>query len=208
MIIEPERDKSLDWWWVLLGAEYKNPEVKLVSKDNMARIKAQVDFGLGERQETKLKSFEFLTMDGFEEKDCIISDDGNVLGLLFSHRLKEFLDKEGVNNIQYFNAKVKDGKTGDLYEYYLANIIGTSDAIDKEESELEFVYEIDLVYIEELCFDEDILNKQELRILRMEDVTTLIAVKGELKIKLEKEEFTGLHLFLPEDWHEHVIIEM
>lgn len=201
-MIKAKIDKTLKWWWILLDSFYKDPEVQLDSKDHFLRIQKQWDFCAGERIDDGIPTLVFDTIEKIEVKDCIVPK-GKGLGLIFSSKLKEILENEGIDNIDYYNILINNKHSKEELEgYYLTNIVETKPFLT-DDSMWDDVPSLDLKIIMDIGFNEDFLENQKSKIIRSEKCPTIIAIRGSLKQKLDEEGITGLDTILPEDWHDY-----
>lgn len=153
--------------------------------------------------EHDLSNLEFIceTLPSGAMTDYAVSDMGCSV---VSERLKQYFDKLGLKNVQYFPATVieKEGgiaKTG----YYAANIVGLIDCIDVNESEMDSELddngELTVIWsIDQLVLKEKISYQEPL--FRPAYFTGIILLAEILKQKLEESDMTGIRIVVPERW--------
>lgn len=119
---------------------------------------------------------------------------------LFSPRLREALDAGGVDNIEYFPARVLNRSTGEQRPYFAANVIGLLRAMDRDQSQFmpyednpDVALTIDRLVIDDSRFDG-------LRLFRLAEFDLLIVVQDALKERLEQLALVGVDFVVPEDW--------
>lgn len=119
---------------------------------------------------------------------------------LFSPRLREALETSGVDNIEYYPARVVNRSTQEQRPYLGANIIGLVRAMDRDQSEFmaydgnpDVALTIDRLVIDNSRFDG-------LRIMRLAEFDLLIIVEDKLKERLEQLPLVGVDFVAPEDW--------
>ncbi|HED32686.1 MAG TPA: hypothetical protein ENJ08_00520 [Gammaproteobacteria bacterium] len=121
------------------------------------------------------------------------------MGLMFSHRLIEILNNEGVNNIQYFDADVSYEPTGEKYNYRVANILGSISALDIEKSDVTLSHSGIVIDIEQMVFDEAKMNGN--KIFRLKESIMHIVVHKSIKEAIETAGLSGF-LFITDDEYE------
>jgi hypothetical protein len=122
------------------------------------------------------------------------------LGLLINGEVKSIFDKVGVDNVQYFPARLVEEKTGSVNkEYCFANIVGKYSAVDFSKSDLELYDDGDIRFIDKLVLDID--ENQDLgHLFRLAEFPYLIIVSDALKEAIEKKGVTGMAVYNPEDY--------
>lgn len=122
-------------------------------------------------------------------------------GLLFSTRLRDLLQKIGIDNIQYFPAVVRNPveKTS-TKDYSIANIIGRVACIDRKSSELEMSPDDPdrIEFIESLAIDEK--KARGLDLFRLDEKTEIIVLSDRVKKACEKAKITGVRFYPPKDF--------
>lgn len=117
---------------------------------------------------------------------------------LFSSKFCEVLKLLGIYNIQYFDANVKYGPTGQQLDYKLANILGMVNALDTTASVCD-VDEDGLVdSFELIVLNEDSLSG--LDFVRFTDMMSLIIISRRIASKLKESDLTGLRILEPSEW--------
>jgi len=123
---------------------------------------------------------------------------------IVSKRFKEFLENQGVDNIDYYSATVIECEGGQAKEgYYSANIIGLVDCIDRDSSVMRADYDdegnLDIIFgISKLVLKDRVINCGA--IFRAYPFTRLVLIDESLKEKFEKSPITGVRLIAPERW--------
>lgn len=119
---------------------------------------------------------------------------------LVSPKLRAALERSGVDNIEYFPARVVDRSTREQRPYFGANIIGLVRALDREQSEFmpyddnpDVALTIDRLVVDTTQFDG-------MRLFRLAEFDLLIVVDDALKAELEQQAVTGIDFVAPEDW--------
>ena len=193
------------WWWIFLGSEYLEPDLMVYPKSQMLLNEHQVSFGYGVEQTIPtVVRFTLNPAKDFEEKDCLIPP-GNRLGLVFSEKLRSVLTNWGVDNIQYLDCLIEDQQKKKVYHNYkIANILGALDFLDPTESQMQKMYQFDLMLIDYLRFDERVLDQSERKIIRNAECPSIIAIQGALKVAVEQHGITGTQFILPEDWESKI----
>lgn len=124
-----------------------------------------------------------------------------VPGLVFSNRLYSLLHNMMIDNLQYFDLDIIDPYSDrQLNGYKIANIIGTVDCINREESDLEYFDDGDVEFINKLVLDEDKVPS-ELDIFRLSGRTTMVLVSQVVKDAIAGAKMTGCVFYKPEDYH-------
>lgn len=149
-----------------------------------------------------LSRLEFICETSPAEKyfDFAISDMGCPV---VSERLKNLLDGNGVNNIEYFPATVLEEERQNPKEgYYAANIIGLVDCLDKEHSEFDGYFKDGVLKaisgIEELSLLEEI--QFPAHIFRMYLFRRIILIHESFKRIFEEAGISGVKFIQPENW--------
>lgn len=113
---------------------------------------------------------------------------------LFSDRLKKKLDQLGVDNIQYHKVEMIDHDTKSQIEveYWLANIVGLIDCVDREQSDCE--YDSFLESYDLNSFVIDPLKVFGAKIFRIFDERSLIVIDESIKCAIDSESFEAIRL--------------
>ncbi|MCB9762118.1 MAG: hypothetical protein H6741_13215 [Alphaproteobacteria bacterium] len=109
---------------------------------------------------------------------------------LFSGRMREVLAGAGVDNVQYFPARVSSAVSGLSLDHQVANIIGCVDLLDLERSDL-VVDEDD--FVEEIfgmVFDE--ARAEGRRLFRLGEFESLVIVRSDVRDAIERAGLTGM----------------
>lgn len=122
---------------------------------------------------------------------------------LFSTKFQKTLKDIGVDNIQYFPAKVIYEPTGKEVEYKIANVIGVVKALDTEASILKsdkcgFAY-----YIKKLVLKENKLHN--LDFFRLYEMMDLIVVSQRIADILNTSNLTGIRIIETSEWHSGIV---
>lgn len=119
---------------------------------------------------------------------------------LFRDDLVAALQRAGVDNLELFEAEVRDPDNGQVYTNYKAvNIIGLVAAADMDKSDAIVHDGIPLVDVsfDKLVVDPD--KTMDLLFFRLAENNGAILVHESVKEYLEKEGFTTLEFYLPEE---------
>ncbi len=154
-------------------------------------------------KEYDLSNLEFLceTLPSGFFPDYAVSDMGCSV---ISECLKNLLEKLGIDNIQYFNAKIieQEGESA-KQGYYAANIVGLVDCIDREVSEMDVEAdengELNIIFGIDKLVLKDIPSNYN-TIYRVSFFTRLILVDKDLKDIFEQNFIQGIKLVKPERW--------
>ena len=122
------------------------------------------------------------------------------LSTLFHQQLKEELDDFGVDNIMYFPVRLLDQNTNTTEgSYFLTNIIGLLDCVDKDKSDLKMC-ETGLGYdFLSMVIDEKKTNGA--KIFRLKDDPTKIIINQELYDHfISTDMLVGVELIKTEDY--------
>jgi hypothetical protein len=119
---------------------------------------------------------------------------------LYSDRLKDILDANGVDNIDYYDAEVVDEAHSTRCHYNAANIIGQLSAVDRQLSDVTPVKGSDLLLddVEKLVLDEKRLA--EILICRLAEYDLLTVVHDRIRTAIESIPARGVVFVKPEDW--------
>lgn len=78
------------------------------------------------------------------------------LGRLINDRVKNIFDALNIDNIQYCKARLIEQQSGAVDDgYLLANVVGKYACVDKDESELEYLSDGEIEFIDSLALDLD-----------------------------------------------------
>jgi hypothetical protein len=160
------------------------------------------DGGAIDQTNYDLSRLEFIceTLPAGKFPDFAISDMGCPV---VSARLKQLLEINGVDNIEYFPASVIEKKGQQPKEgYYAANIIGLVDCIDKEKSEFRGYEENGelkgIFSIRKLTLLENVVAPAYVFWAHL--YWSTIIIQEPFKKIFEDAGITGLKLILPENW--------
>ena len=123
---------------------------------------------------------------------------------IISERLKNFLEKNGIGNIQYFPASVIEREGEQPSDgYYAANIIGLVNCIDRDASDMRARRdkngELNII----MRIRKFVLRQPEHdlgSLYRVLSFTRLILIDRTFKEKIESAGLTGIRLVAPDRW--------
>lgn len=120
-------------------------------------------------------------------------------GLILSENFRQFLQEQGVTNIQYFDLTIEETQTKQTYKNYkVANLLDVVNCIDTEKSEL--IYddgEID--EIDKLVLDESRIPPDK-KLFRVDGYRDMILVRDDLRKAIEAQGLTGCVFMPPEEF--------
>jgi len=121
-------------------------------------------------------------------------------GLLFNKKVKKIFNDAGVDNIQYFEARLVNTDSGEINDdYVIANIVGKIDCLDYEKSELELDQDGSIEYIDSLSIkNEDSVDYGN--IFRLSAFHPVVVVSPLIKEEMENNKITGIRFYRPEDF--------
>jgi len=155
-----------------------------------------VDFISGVRLTSIDEGIEVHLMDssGIARPDVVLS-----LFTIFSERLKLLLDMAGVENIDYYQAKIIH-PNGDIIseKYYVANIIGLIDAVDQSTSKLTPQRGKMPSRIKQFYINND--NTNNLNVFRIVNSPSLIIISNRIKVVIENAILSGVYLLPTQKW--------
>ncbi|SRR6266496_6667896 len=119
---------------------------------------------------------------------------------LVSDKLRETWSAVGVDNIDYYTARVMNRSTGETRPYHAANVIGLLPAVDRAQSAFQPLDDHDFLIedFERLVVDEKRVQGQ--LAFRLAEHSAVLLVDQRLKDISEREGLTGLQFVRPEDW--------
>ena len=121
-------------------------------------------------------------------------------GLLVNKKVKSIFHQGGVDNMQYFPARLIDTGSREInQDYVIANIIGKVDCLDYARSELELDEEGQIQYIDSLSI-KDANNKDYGNIFRLSAFLPVIIVSTHIKEAMEQNGITGITFYRPEEF--------
>ncbi len=116
----------------------------------------------------------------------------NSLITLYSNKVKQCLDNCGVDNVDYYPAKIIDPKSNAVNtDYWFANICGRISCIDVENSDTK-LNAIGRLKFESFCIDEDKVNGA--KIFRLHELGRLVIVNEDIYNELAKADLKGIIL--------------
>ncbi|MFY2563152.1 imm11 family protein [Corallococcus terminator] len=119
---------------------------------------------------------------------------------LFSPRMRAALEGCGVDNIDYYPARVRNTRTEEVRDYHAANVIGLAECVDRVRSAFEPFDEESILIdsFERLALDEG--KSYGLRLFRAAEHSLLLLVADSVKKRLEAHGLGGLMFIKPEEW--------
>lgn len=122
------------------------------------------------------------------------------LGLLINETVKDVFDDLGVDNIQYFPAKLRERSTEEVREdYWIANVVGKHECVDQERSELELFGDGAIMFIDGLVLEPDAATEYG-HIFRLAEFPPVLVISDDLKRSLERADVTGFRIYRPEEF--------
>lgn len=128
--------------------------------------------------------------------DKIINADS---GIVIHKEVKEFLHKENIDNIQYFNLEFEDEKGNIHSDYFIANIKNTTDITNINLSEIVWDGE-QFEHVFKWVLDFDKIKKSKQKIFRPKGDYLLIVVSNKIKIGLESMGITSIQFINTKEW--------
>lgn len=128
---------------------------------------------------------------------------GDILGsflTLYSDELKDALEENGVDNVDFFAVGLRDQNTGELEGgYWIANIIGLYDCVDMDKSKIKpWVTGIGFDFLS-MVLDEAKTNGA--KIFRLKDDPTKVIINQELKDYFDQTDMlVGVEFIKTEDY--------
>lgn len=173
-----------------LPPELKDPKRLLDRQD--------IQFKRGEFISAKVPLVEFVA----DSREKFADYQFNLAGLpLFSPKLRDILQNIGIDNIQYFEARILR-KTGKLVQddYMVANVTGTVKCFDWERSEYDDTDRADgiVTHMDKLVLDLGSVGNR--RLFRMTENASILLVAASVKERLETEHVTGIRFTPPEEF--------
>lgn len=122
---------------------------------------------------------------------------------LFSARFQAVLARAGVDNIQYFPAKVIYAPTGQEVDYQVANVIGVARALDTDASECDVDEDGFVDDFETMVLDEDKLL--DLDFVRLFEMLNIIVISEKVADAINEAQLSGLRVMDPSEWEPGII---
>jgi hypothetical protein len=153
-------------------------------------------FDEGARIKGQLPVFDFV-----QDKECqgVLTDYlwTTLRGLTISERFKKTLDAAGVDNVDYYPVRVVNAVTGAIRsDYYVANVIGLIDCLDRDKSGI--VSDPDapglITDIEQIILKADKIKGT--LFFRLQDVSGVVIAHPRVKNAVTKAKLTGV-IFTP-----------
>jgi len=121
----------------------------------------------------------------------------HLLYLIVSGKVKQVLQQEGVENIEYLPVSIYDQKKRlASSDYYIVNVLGTVDCLDHENSE----YDRSLINQAKIQhFDKVVLHENQVpvdvKIFRLKGRSEMIFIRSDLLEALKKNKLTGFETY-------------
>ena len=119
---------------------------------------------------------------------------------IMSKRLKETLERSGVDNIDYFPAILTNTESGEKFDYFAFKVVGLVAATDLSNSEFTS-FDGDMVVdtsFETLVIDE--YKTHDFKLFRLAENISALVVNEEIKNFIENESINSLELLNPEEF--------
>ena len=128
-------------------------------------------------------------------QDCLSAP--GLSGLVINGRLKEHFDKLELENIQVFPVDI-ELITGEIYEYFILNIVGKYDIVDYEKSDVQISETMGFVrnYRSLSFIDTSDLILPE--VFRWSEMLPVIIASDKVKLAIGAGGFTGIRFIEPE----------
>ena len=119
---------------------------------------------------------------------------------VMSKRLREALDRAGVDNIEYYPAVLTNTETGEKYEYFAFKVIGLVAAADLDSSEYTSFDGDALIdtSFETLAIDES--KAHGLKLFRLAENINALMVHEEVKNVIEESGINTLDFLKPDEF--------
>ena len=125
------------------------------------------------------------------------------LTVFMSNKMRQCLEENGVDNIDYYNVEITYVATGEQVDCFAANVIGMLQAVDEAASDCQYLSAGHL-----LTVDKRVLNKEKLeglKFVRFYEFATLLIVAEHIKEALEAAGVTGIYFVEPEEWDDSML---
>lgn len=149
-------------------------------------------FDKGVRIKGQLPVFDFI-----QDKDCqgVLTDYlwTALRGLTVSERFKKTLDAAGVDNVDYYPVRVVNEVTGEVRsDYYVANVVGLIDCLDREKSGIISDPDVPglITDIERIILKED--KAKGTLFFRLKNVSGVVIAHPRVKDAVTKAKLTGV----------------
>ncbi len=128
-------------------------------------------------------------------QDCLRAP--GLKGMVVNKRLKEQLDKLELENVQVLPIDI-ELITGEVYEYFILNIVGKYDIVDYEKSDVQISETMGFVrnYRSLSFIDTSDLILPE--VFRWSEMLPVIIASDKVKLAIEAGGFTGIRFIEPE----------
>lgn len=117
---------------------------------------------------------------------------------LFSERLIACLADSGVDNIDYYDARVVYEPTKTPVAYRAANIIGIASVLDRSQSEFKATESGTIYELLKIVIDETKCQGQGM--FRFKELSNMIVVSDPIKEALEARQITGIRIIRDAEW--------
>ena len=117
--------------------------------------------------------------------------------LIVSDDVKQVLEQEGVQNIEYLPVSIYDQKKRlASSEYFILNVLGTVDCLDYEKSEYErsLVNPARIQHFDKVEIHEDKVP-EDIKIFRLKDRPAMIFIRSDLLKAFKKNKLSGFETF-------------
>ncbi len=164
-------------------------------------IDEKLKFHVGIKLDVELPVIEFI-LDKDSQGKVLDFLDATIPGLVMSGKLKAALEKAGIDNIDYYPAKITDKVSKKVYEdYFVANVIGVIACLDWDSSEYTTRIGMPDVLrsIEDMQLDYSKIHDQ--KIFRLKEWLGIVVVDESVKKTVEAAKITGVD-FLPVEGYE------
>ncbi len=186
-------------YWIWANEAQDERDASIHGQPEVIR-KLDLDFGLGVRQRLNVPVIEIHMKAEHQGRltDNLIAP--GTTGLVFNAKLRNLLEQTGVDNIDYYKAKVINDVTGEVIsDYQVANIIGRAQCIDRNRSKLI----IDerggsIMFIDKLVLDESAVG--EAMMVRLLEFLPIIIVHERIKKQVVAAEISGVKFYRPEEY--------
>jgi hypothetical protein len=118
--------------------------------------------------------------------------------MLLSERAIKTLERVGVDNIEYFDARVTSTHFSKVPNYKVANIVGVVSGLDLAKSDVVMGRRNRVLAIEKMVFDESRLQPH--KICRLQEDIMLMVVHKDIKDAIERQGLTGFRFVRDLEW--------
>jgi len=155
-------------------------------------ISGNLEFDFGVQKKLDIPTINFVMDKDNSQGELTDFISTTLPGLTISKKFKQALDKAGVDNIDYYPARVTNEVTREVFEdIYVANVIGLIACMDTEKSEYETypgipnkINEIDTLVLHDNAI-------KGYKIFRLKEFSTLVIVDENVKDAIENAGITN-----------------